>query len=134
MVGSLCHIKDLMTETRQPATSFLGKFTVLNGAARELWLVFVLKLLNFAAYSVTNSTLKLWLSSEFGYTDQQAFHTVATWAISMTVVTLLVGSLTDAIGLRKAFFLGAVDCADVRAFPAGSRRGFGNAGAGCRHP
>jgi MFS family permease len=103
-----------MTETRQPATSFLGKFTVLNGAARELWLVFVLKLLNFAAYSVTNSTLKLWLSSEFGYTDQQAFHTVATWAISMTVVTLLVGSLTDAIGLRKAFFLGIWVCVVAR--------------------
>ncbi|MDR3458313.1 MAG: MFS transporter [Verrucomicrobiae bacterium] len=86
----------------------------MNGAARELWLVFVLKLLNFAAYSVTNSTLKLWLSSEFGYSDQQAFHIVATWAISMTVVTLLVGSLTDAIGLRKAFFLGIWVCVFAR--------------------
>lgn len=103
-----------MTDSQQPAPGFFGKFTVLNGAARELWLVFVLKLLNFAAYSVTNATLKLWLSSEFGYSDQQAFHTVATWAISMTVVTLLVGSLTDAIGLRKAFFLGIWVCLIAR--------------------
>src|SRR6185295_9108510 len=42
------------------------------------------------------------------------FHTVATWAISMTVVTLLVGSLTDAIGLRKAFFLGIWVCVIAR--------------------
>src|SRR5258706_13785914 len=106
-----------MTDTQQPATGisgFLSKFTVLNGAARELWLSFVLKLLNFAAYSVTNYTIKLWLSAEFGYSDKQALGIVAVWGISMTVVTLLVGSLTDAIGLRKAFFFGIWVCIIAR--------------------
>src|SRR5580698_6334451 len=104
-----------MAHPNQPATSFLGKFTVLIGAARELWLTFALKVLNFAAYSITNLTLKLWLSSEFHYSDQQALGIVAAWSVSMTVVTLLVGSLTDAIGLRRAFFLGTWVCIVARA-------------------
>ena len=95
--------------------TFLSKFTVLNGAARELWLAFALKLLNFAAYAVTNLTLKRWLSTEFGYSDQQALGLVAAWSISMTIVTLLVGALTDAIGLRKTFFLGVWICILARA-------------------
>lgn len=104
-----------MADPHQPAASFLGKFTVLNGAARELWLTFAVKLLNFAAYMVTNLTLKRWLSTEFGYSDQQALGLVAAWSISMTCVTLLVGALTDAIGLRKTFFLGIWICLFARA-------------------
>ncbi|MBX3736466.1 MAG: MFS transporter [Candidatus Didemnitutus sp.] len=101
-----------------PVANFLGKFTVLNGASRELWLTFAIKLLNFAAYTVTNLTLKRWLSTEFGYTDQQALGIVALWSISMTCVTLLVGALTDAIGLRKTFFLGIWTCVIARAVMA----------------
>ena len=108
-----------MPDPQQPATGFLGKFlgkfTVLFGAARELQLTFVIKLLSYAAYAVTNLTLKLWLSSEFGYSDQQALGIVTVWAVSMTVVTLLVGALTDAIGLRRAFFLGVWVCIAARA-------------------
>ena len=104
-----------MADASQPATSFLGKFTVLFGAARELWLTFAVKLLSFAAYAVTNLTLKLWLSSEFHYSDQQALGIVTVWAVGMTVVTLLVGALTDAIGLRRAFFLGIWVCIAARA-------------------
>ena len=107
-----------MAETNQASPGFLGKFTVLSGAARELWLVFAIKLLAFAAYMVTNSTLKLWLSSDFGYSDREAMHLVLGWSISMTVFTLLVGSLTDAIGLRKTFFLGVWICVIGRAVMA----------------
>ena len=104
-----------MADPQQPARSFIGKFTVLIGAARELWLTFAVKLLSYAAYVVTNLTIKLWLSSEFHYSDQKALGIVTVWAIGMTVVTLMVGSLTDAIGLRRAFFLGIWVCIFSRA-------------------
>jgi MFS family permease len=97
---------------------FFQRFTVLFDAPRELWLIFAIKLLAYAAYAVTNSTLKLWLSSDFGYSDTQALHTVMVWSISMTVFTLLVGSLTDAIGLRKTFFIGVFFCLLSRAVMA----------------
>ncbi len=93
---------------------FLRKFTVLHGAPRELWLVFLIKLVTVAAYAVTNSTIKLWLSSDFHFTDKEALGLVAAWSLTMTGVTLLVGSLTDALGLRKTFFLGAWICVFAR--------------------
>src|SRR5438552_13136260 len=79
-----------------PARSgFLAKFTVLKDAQRELWLVFAIKFIMVAAYAMTNSTLKLWLSSDFGYSDKEALALVAGWSLTMTAMTLLVGSLTD---------------------------------------
>ena len=98
------------TAPARRVASFLGKFTVLLGAERELWITFAMKLLNYAAYAVTNFTIKLWLSSEFGYSDERALAFVFGWSVAMTIVTLLVGALTDAIGLRKAFYLGVWVC------------------------
>jgi MFS family permease len=94
---------------------FIAKFTVLKGARRELWLTFLIKLLIYTAYSITNKTMVLWLSKDLGFSDQAAGALVGwVWAPAMTVFTLLAGSLTDAIGLRRTFFLGVVICTFAR--------------------
>jgi MFS family permease len=94
---------------------FIGKFTVLKGAQRELWLTFLIKFLIYTAYSVTNKTMVLWLSKDLGFSDQAAGALVGwVWAPAMTVFTLLAGSLTDAIGLRRTFFLGVCICTIAR--------------------
>ncbi|MFN2622409.1 MAG: MFS transporter [Chthoniobacterales bacterium] len=94
---------------------FVGKFTVIFGARRELWLTFVIKLLIYTAYSVTNKTMVLWLSKDLGFSDQAATGLVGwVWAPAMTIFTLLAGSVTDAIGLRRTFFLGAAICTFAR--------------------
>lgn len=94
--------------------SFIEKFLVLRGAARELWLTFLIKFVAVAAYAVTNLTIKLWLSRDFGFSDQAALSIVLAWSLTMTGVTLLVGSLTDALGLRRTFFLGVWVCLVAR--------------------
>ncbi len=94
---------------------FIAKFTVLRGAQRELWLTFLIKFLIYTAYSVTNKTMVLWLSNDLGFNDQAAGALVGwVWAPAMTVFTLLAGSLTDAIGLRRTFFLGVAICTVAR--------------------
>jgi MFS family permease len=94
---------------------FLAKFTVLKGAQRELWLTFLIKFLIYTAYSVTNKTMVLWLSKDLGFSDQSAGALVGwVWAPAMTVFTLLAGSITDAIGLRRTFFLGVAICTIAR--------------------
>jgi MFS family permease len=94
---------------------FIGKFTVLGGASRELWLTFLLKFLIYVAYSVTNKTMVLWLSRDLGFSDQAAGAIVGWgWAPAMTVFTLLAGSLTDAIGLKRTFYLGVAICTVAR--------------------
>jgi MFS family permease len=106
-------------EEHVPAPSgirgFVAKFTVLKSARRELWLTFVIKLLIYTAYSITNKTMVLWLSKDLGFSDQAAGALVGwVWAPAMTVFTLLAGSLTDAIGLRRTFFLGVAICTFAR--------------------
>src|SRR5881394_2707067 len=94
---------------------FIAKFTVLKGAQRELWLTFLIKLFIISAYSITNKTLILWLSSDLGFNDQTAGALVGwVWAPAMTVCTLLAGSVTDALGLRRTFFVGVAVCAVAR--------------------
>ncbi len=94
---------------------FLAKFTVLKGAQRNLWLTFLIKFLIYTAYSVTNKTMVLWLSKDLGFSDQAAGALVGwVWAPAMTVFTLLAGSVTDAIGLRRTFFLGVAICTIAR--------------------
>jgi MFS family permease len=94
---------------------FLAKFTVLKGAQRNLWLTFLIKFLIYTAYSVTNKTMVLWLSKDLGFNDQAAGALVGwVWAPAMTVFTLLAGSVTDAIGLRRTFFLGVAICTIAR--------------------
>src|SRR3954467_13090006 len=94
---------------------FIAKFTVLGGSSRELWLTFLIKFLIYTAYSVTNKTMVLWLSKDLGFSDQAAGALVGwVWAPAMTVFTLLAGSLTDAIGLRRTFFLGVAICTVAR--------------------
>ena len=88
---------------------------MLGSAKRELWLTFLIKLLIYTAYSITNKTMVLWLSKDLGFSDQAAGALVGwVWAPLMTIFTLLAGSLTDAIGLRRTFFLGVVICTFAR--------------------
>src|SRR5260370_474945 len=75
---------------------FLAKFTVLKGAQRELWLTFAIKLLIISAYSITNKTLILWLSSDLGFNDQSAGALVGrVWTAAMTLVTLFARTVTS---------------------------------------
>ncbi|MFA6316184.1 MAG: MFS transporter [Elusimicrobiota bacterium] len=99
-----------MAEESKGEESFIGKFLVLKGACRELWIIFGAKLLAILAYGIMNSTLVLWLSSDLGFGDYVAGAWVGAWSLLMTLFTLLVGSLVDAIGLRKSFLIGFVVC------------------------
>jgi MFS family permease len=101
-------------EISRASSSLFARFAVLKGAVRELWIVFAVKLLGIVAYSVMNSTLVLWLSYDLGYSDTRAGYLVFGWSAVMTLCTVLVGSLTDAIGLRRTFLLGVYVCLMAR--------------------
>jgi len=96
--------------------SFLSKFTVLFGAVRELWIVFALVILGNLAYRLVNFTLTLWLSSDLGFSDVRAGVAVTIWSAGLTLTIVLVGSLTDALGLRKTFLLAFALCIISRVF------------------
>ena len=110
-----------MTDQKNPAAaaapaSFLSKFTVLFGAVRELWIVFALTILSNLAYRLVNFTLSLWLTSDMGFSDERTGLVVMIWSAGLTLSIVLVGSLTDALGLRKTFLLGFALCILSRVF------------------
>ncbi|MCM2278059.1 MAG: MFS transporter [Oligoflexia bacterium] len=98
--------------------AFVSKFTVLRGATRELWIIYLTKVLEILAYGMMSSTVILWLSSDLGYSDTQAGYMIAVWSTILSLVTMMVGSLTDAVGIRKAFLLGFGVCIASRAVMA----------------
>lgn len=90
---------------------FLKQFTVLFSAPRELWIIYIAYILENLAYKVgAASVLVLWLSSDLGFNDVRAGAMIATWSMVITLITVVIGSLTDALGIRKTFLLGFWVC------------------------
>ena len=104
------------TDTAPPAVKigFLQRFTILRTAARELWLTFAIKFTMVVAYSVMNSTMILWLSSDLGFGDLKAGAWMGVWSSALTLVTVMVGSLTDSVGIRRTLLMGAGVCIAAR--------------------
>ena len=97
--------------TASKLKNFLRKFTVLRGAPRELWIIYAAYILENLAYKVgAAGVLPLWLSSDLGYNDVQAGAMIAVWSAIMTLITVMIGSLTDAMGIRRTFLLGFCVC------------------------
>ncbi|GAB4031618.1 MAG: peptide MFS transporter [Elusimicrobiota bacterium] len=94
--------------------SLLDKFLVLRGAIRELWLIFASKIFTILAYSLVNSTLVLWLSSDLKMSDSGAGFIIASWSTALTIFTVMVGSLVDAVGIRKSLMAGFAMAAIAR--------------------
>jgi dipeptide/tripeptide permease len=93
---------------------FIQRFTVLRTAARELWITFGLKFFAILSWSLMNRTIVFWLQSDVGLSDRKAGAMVSMWSAIMTLVTLLAGSFTDAVGLRRTFLFGAGVCMAAR--------------------
>ncbi len=91
--------------------AFLQKFLCLRTAPRELWIIYIAYILENLAYKTGSaSVLTLWLSSDLGFNDVKAGAMVVGWSSIMTLITVFVGSLTDAMGIRRTFLIGFVIC------------------------
>lgn len=91
--------------------AFFEKFTMLRTAPRELWVIYGAYVLENLAYKAgAASVLTLWLSSDLGFGDKSAGAMFATWSAIMTLITVLVGPLTDVLGIRRTFIMGFWVC------------------------
>lgn len=86
----------------------------LRGAPREMAFTFGLKFLSVTAYKILNVTLVLWLSKDLGFSEQEALSLIVGWSMFMTVATILAGSITDALGLRRTLLIGLTLCVLTR--------------------
>ena len=63
-----------------------------------------------------NYSLILFLSADVGLSDIMAGSYVGVWSMAVTLVTMLVGSVADAIGVKKTLVFGAFTLVLARAF------------------
>jgi len=94
----------------------VGSFAMvkLRGSPREMAYTFGLKFLSVTAYKILNVTLVLWLGHDLGFTEQSAMMLIFGWGLFMTVTTILAGSITDALGVRKTLLIGVTLCVITR--------------------
>jgi len=88
----------------------IGLFAVLKlaGAPRGLWITFGLKMVIVTAYKLLNVVITSWAIKDLHLNDGQAQWVFAIWGTFIMVATVLSGSLTDAIGMRRTLMLGMV--------------------------
>ncbi len=106
-----------MSNPNQPGThdGFLRRFAALRTAPRELWIILAAYVLENIAYGLgASSVLSLWMSSDLGFSDQKAGDMIVAYSSVVTIATVLVGSLTDAAGIRRTFLLGFWVCLIAR--------------------
>jgi MFS family permease len=96
-------------------SGFLQKFTVLRSAPRELWIVLAAYILENIAYKLSSSqVLPGWLNIEMGMGDETKGVVIGVWSALVTLCTVLVGSFTDVVGIRRTFLIGFTICISAR--------------------
>ncbi|MBB5033437.1 MFS transporter [Prosthecobacter vanneervenii] len=90
------------------ATFGIGLYAIANlkGAPAGLWVTFGLKLLSVTCYKILMVVMVSYLSKDCGMSAANAQYAYAVFGFMMSCCTLLAGSITDAIGLRRTLTLG----------------------------
>jgi dipeptide/tripeptide permease len=109
-----------MTSTPTAATAgFLPRLrhdlAALRASPRELWIVYLVKLLESVAFFSVYNVLVVYLSEELGYTDLQASSLAGTWLTAISLLTFLSGFVADAMGVRRALLASIISCLVGRA-------------------
>lgn len=94
----------------------VGVFSLLKlrGAPREMGITFGLKLFSVTAYKILNFSVSMWLIKDLGFGTADAGYIIMGWGVFMALATIVSGSLTDALGLRRTLFIGVTLCVLTR--------------------
>jgi MFS family permease len=88
-------------EADAPKTTLAEDLRELMQCPRELWLIYLATFLEYLGIFSFLQTLPLWLSGDFGMDDKQAGWWAATFSTLVTLFVFLVGSVADAVGVRR---------------------------------
>jgi len=77
----------------------------LRESPRDMWFLFIYKVIEYTAYAAMNMALILWLSKDCGLGDIAAGSYIAAWSMMLSVMAMVAGALVDTIGIKKTLFL-----------------------------
>ena len=90
----------------------LGYVIGLKGHPRELWLMFFTKVTEYSAYGAASSIFVLFLQNDVIHNgqplgDSNGYLYYMIWGLVATIITMMVGSVCDTIGVKKCLLIGA---------------------------
>ncbi len=80
----------------------------LRASPRDLWLLYGTKVLEYSAYAMINMTIVLYLTKNFGMGDVAAGTYFSVWSILINFFTIVIGAVTDTIGIKRTLLLGTI--------------------------
>lgn len=93
------------TQAEAPKTTLREDLSALLACPRELWLVFLATFLEYMGIFSFLPTLAMWLSSDYGMTDKEAGWWASTFSMLLTFFVFIVGSIADAVGVRRTLII-----------------------------
>lgn len=105
---------DLPASGSAKRTTLAEDVRALIASPRDLWLVYLATLFEFLGVYATLPTLPLWLTSDFGMSDQRAGWWTGAFSTVLTIFVFVVGSIADAIGVRTTLLLSLALAAAAR--------------------
>ncbi len=97
---------------------FIEKFTILKSAPRELWVVYVINIIEYIAYTLMQFSLMLWLMKDLNQSDEHAAYVLMVWGMILSAMMVVAGMITDGLGIKRSFWLGYAFCVLGRLFIA----------------
>ena len=79
----------------------------LTGSPYELYLLFFTKVTEYSAYGAASITFMFYLREDIGLSDIAAGSYYGGWSTALTFLTMAVGAVCDAIGIKKTLLVGA---------------------------
>lgn len=96
----------ILTSLRNAGVDYWEGLKVLFDCPREIWIAYVLKILEGLCYFSTVLVLMAFLTQDMGMTDVEAGWTFGLWSAAMSLFMLFVGFVADSMGIKKALLLG----------------------------
>lgn len=117
-------LADFITYTLIIAASIALGITIwtyakgLKQSPRDLWFLFIYKIVEYAAYSAMNMAMILWLSADCGLGDVAAGSYISAWSLLLSVMNMITGALLDTLGVRKTLVISIIFLIISRLFMA----------------
>jgi dipeptide/tripeptide permease len=80
----------------------------LQDSPREIWLLFFTKVTEYSAYGAAQLAFMFYLRQDMGLSDLGAGTYYSAWSTILTLLTMLVGAVCDAVGVKRTLLVGAI--------------------------
>jgi len=98
-------VAGLAHDSPDDKTTLRDDLRALVRCPRELWLIYLATFFEYVGVFSFLVTLPIWLSSDFSMTDTQAGWWAATFSTVISLFVFLVGSIADAVGVRRTLLI-----------------------------